>query len=312
MKKDNYIQYLRAIAIIAVILIHILPNENYTVIVRQFINFCVATFLFLSGYLTNKNIIDDISKFYKKRISRVLIPYIIWSIIFLIRDKDYNINSILFKFITGQTCSIYYYIIVYLELILLTPILIKALKSKINKFIWLLTPISIMILYICIFIGNPIQFPYNVLSFTVWIMFYYYGLQVGNLNKELSDNVKMNIGIYFIFIILSIGEGIYWYKQGNISMAISQMKITSIFTSLYFIKVAIEIKDKIKLDSKYLKMIGDYSFGIYLTHVLFLDLFKTYVSNIIILFIVVLVVNCSVIYLGNKILGKYSKYLGFR
>lgn len=72
-KRNITIQYLRAFAIIAVVLIHTCPSGNWQVVCRPFINFSVATFLFLSGYLTKcEN--EDWTAFFKKRILRVIIP----------------------------------------------------------------------------------------------------------------------------------------------------------------------------------------------------------------------------------------------
>ena len=42
----------RAIAIIAVVVIHTTPAGQWQVFCKPFINFAVATFIFLSGYLT--------------------------------------------------------------------------------------------------------------------------------------------------------------------------------------------------------------------------------------------------------------------
>lgn len=71
-KEKNYkIQILRALAIIAVVLIHTCPLGLSQVLVRPFINFSVGLFLFLSGYLTKLEN-NDWKNFYKKRIVRVL------------------------------------------------------------------------------------------------------------------------------------------------------------------------------------------------------------------------------------------------
>ena len=47
MARDSYIQALRGLAIGAVVLIHCLPQEPVTVLIRPFLNFSVA-FLFFS------------------------------------------------------------------------------------------------------------------------------------------------------------------------------------------------------------------------------------------------------------------------
>ncbi|WP_196002084.1 acyltransferase [Clostridium sp. 1001271B_151109_B4] len=312
--KDKSIQCLRALSILAVVLIHSLPNADSSIYVRQFINFCVAMFIFISGYLTDINI-DDTKKFYKKRILRVIFPYLIWSAIFIVKSKDYNIISIIWRILTGQGCNIYYYIIVYMQLIIVTPLFGKALKSKYSKIPYLLTPISLILIYIYIFIGNPIPFPYNVLSFTVWSLFYYYGLQLKYLNKNLEISLNKNLIMYIIWLILSIIEGILWNKHGNYSMAISQIKISSILCSLYFIKVVMVIKNKI-ITNKAIIMLGDYSFGVYLTHMFFIDILKKFIPNYSVFFaliivVIVLLLNCIFIYIGKLILKDKSKYLGF-
>ena len=78
------IQLIRAISIAAVLIIHVLPKDTNTqIMVRPFVNFAVATFLFLSGYLTKFD-----KYFYQnkclKRIKRVLIPYAIWTVIYTV------------------------------------------------------------------------------------------------------------------------------------------------------------------------------------------------------------------------------------
>ncbi|MDK0707391.1 MAG: acyltransferase [Clostridium perfringens] len=320
LKKDMYIQNLRAISIMAVVLIHILPVCGEAIIIRQFLNFCVAMFLFISGYLTN-SIIDDVKYFYKKRISRIFIPYIIWSFVFILLSGNYNLKSILARILTGQGCGIYYYILVYAQMVIITPLLIKTLDKRYRRYIYLLTPISILVLYILKFLGLEIGFPYNVLSFTVWIIFYYYGLNVRFLERDhkLENNLYKNIILYIIFIVLSIIEGFIWNENGDYSMAVSQIKITSIISSIYFIKVSIGVRNKIKLKNKLISsiflLLGDYSFGIYLTHMLFVKIFNKIIPSQIlyvpISLIAILLSNCIFIYFLKKILKEKAYLLGF-
>ena len=55
MARDRYLQVLRGLAIAAVVLIHCLPQCPATVALRSFLNFSVALFLFLSGFLTDED-----------------------------------------------------------------------------------------------------------------------------------------------------------------------------------------------------------------------------------------------------------------
>lgn len=81
-KKDLYLQALRGLAIASVVMIHCLPLEAWVVGVRPFLNFAVALFIFLSGYLTTKRKVADIHSFYRKRIGKIVIPYSLWTLFY--------------------------------------------------------------------------------------------------------------------------------------------------------------------------------------------------------------------------------------
>ena len=83
--KNQKIQIFRALAIIAVVTIHTTPPGEWQVFCKPFINFAVATFIFLSGYLT-KDQGEDWKSFYFRRIRRVAVPYLIWSVMYSIPD----------------------------------------------------------------------------------------------------------------------------------------------------------------------------------------------------------------------------------
>lgn len=178
-EMSNKIQICRAIAIIAVVIIHNCPQEYEGIVIRCFVNFAVALFIFLSGYLT-KLVNNDIKMFYKKRLLRVIIPYCIWSMLYTIFSNKWD--SFIFNFITGQCCSIYYFIIVYIQLTILTPWVSRLIQSKYWKLGLLITPISIAIEYIYTINNNSIVFPFNALFFAVWFIFFYLGMCVRNEN----------------------------------------------------------------------------------------------------------------------------------
>lgn len=123
---NKKIQIIRALAICAVIMIHSNAGGIIGVCIRPFINFAVAMFLFCSGYLTNVEN-DSWSNFYKKRLMKVVIPYIIWSIIYTVAKGDYS--EIMKNLFTTKGSYHFYYIFVYIQLVLLTPLIAKMLKS---------------------------------------------------------------------------------------------------------------------------------------------------------------------------------------
>ena len=237
-KAKNYkIQMIRAIAAIAVIGIHTTPDKTTEFLARPFLNFAVATFIFLSGYLTKiEN--NNWKEFFKKRITRVLVPYIVWTVIYSVVTS--NISKIPENLLTTKASGVLYYIFIYIKLMLLTPLLGKLLKSKYSWGGWLITPISILVMvYIPLIFKIELNQIMTDLIFTSvlrWITFYYLGLALGNRIIKKEYNLKKLIILYVISIILQFLEEYIMLKQ-NIESYSAQLKFTSIITSVIVILI---------------------------------------------------------------------------
>lgn len=73
-RKNAYLQLLRGCAITAVVIIHTLPESTATIVVRPFLNWGVALFLFLSGLLTPRSKVGNLKIFYGRRIQKSSSP----------------------------------------------------------------------------------------------------------------------------------------------------------------------------------------------------------------------------------------------
>lgn len=317
--KNPSIQILRAVAIIAVVIIHSYPQGLFGVFLRPFVNFAVALFLFLSGYLT-KFEIPDYKRFVLKRTLKVIIPYCIWSFIYTIPR---GFDNFLIRLVTGRCCSIYYYIFVYIQFVILTPLIVKLIKSKYRILGWFITPVS-SIVFIYIFkmsdlsILNFVGENYKFL-FIAWFIFYYFGLILGNNVITIKQNKLLHIGVYAATIMVSLVEGLVWYKKGNYGMATSQLRLTTIGTSMAFLILAYFFIKNCpafpKTANKILVTIGNTSFGVYLSHLVIMDILATLPFWQYFVFplnsIIVLAVSVIIVLIVNKILPKFSWILGF-
>lgn len=324
MKQDKNlkIQILRAIAIIAVVLIHTSPNGIMQVIVRPFINFAVATFIFLSGYLTDVSKIN-IKEFYKKRISRVIIPYTIWSVLYTTAGfvaNGIDLKKYFINYFTAGGAATMYYIFVYIQFVILTPLLGRLLKKKYWYLGFAVAPISLLFKYYFVITGTQPNIYISTISDVCclgWFTFYYLGLYLKNTSKHKNYNMRIIIPLYLITIIIQMIEGYYWYKLGTINCG-TQLKMSSLLTSSMFILITYTYINSNAFNGKCktLLLIGDHSFGIYISHCMILELFNHYIYfwkfipfgiNSLILLIITLL--CVII--GKRILGeKISKYLG--
>ena len=312
------IQFLRATAIIAVVFIHTCPLGIWQVICRPFLNFAVALFLFLSGFLT---VSPEGSwlPLYKKRICRVLIPYIIWSIIYTLPSTD--VFSYIYNLITTRSTGTLYYIFVYIQLTILAPLLIKLSKSSIWWIGIFVTPVAFML--DCRYLEWWTDFDrlhryYHLLrgvSVFTWFSFYYLGILLRARPHIFTINCKLLFIALFCSIVAQIAEGYAMHLQG-ITNCGTQAKLSAWLSNIFFMLTAYSFISKwdIHPKSQIMALLGTFSFGIYLVHILVI---KALSSQSFIHFphgirsIVVLIISLALVILLSKICGKkISKYLG--
>lgn len=129
----------------AVVLIHSLGEFDYStgyngefIILRQIINFAVATFVFMAGYFVNVDAMSNNEFNYKKWIiyGATCIPFMIWSLLYSGFELLKTIHSgneihwlgLAYRFIVGKSATPFYYIVVLAQLTVITPRLIKIVK----------------------------------------------------------------------------------------------------------------------------------------------------------------------------------------
>ena len=268
------IQFFRAIAIIAVVMIHTTPAGEMQVICKPFINFAVATFVFLSGYLTKADN-DNWLAFYRRRITRVLVPYFIWTVIYSIQDIQSEGLSVLVKnLLCANATTTLYYIFVYIQFVLLTPLLGKLAKSRFRHLGWIIAPLSVVLFkYIPAFgdihLGKHVELLWSDACLG-WFTFYYLGLILGNKILSPKFNLRNLVFLYCMSLLLQMGEGYLWFTVDPAGCG-SQLKLTSILSSSIFMLIIYSVlSSNHGTKCRLLSTIGDYSFGIYLVHMMIL------------------------------------------
>ena len=329
-EQSRKIQILRAFSIIAVVMIHTCALGAAGVIIRPFLNFAVALFLGLSGYLTRVDI-PDIRAFYKKRVLRVFIPYTIWSLIYTAFRGTWA--KLPLNFLTGYTCGAFYYISVYIQLTLLAPLIGRLVRSPCRALGLAITPVAIVGEYILEACGMGMPKPYNEVFFPVWFIFFFTGMilrdDIENARTDLFTSAAKRgsflrgLAVCFaVTIFAQVIENALWKLSGNGHMAYTQIKLGAMTTSVVVIFAAVAwIQDprKIPFSERAVKALvglGNISFGIYLTHLLCKDLLtKSLWQTVQMVFpltgIVVLGVDIAAVLLMRLVFGKkLSRVLG--
>lgn len=322
MNRNNKIQLLRGLAIIAIVFIHSCPRGTTQILVRPFLNFGVALFLFLSGYLTQ--IRDgDLFPFYKKRILRVLIPYIIWTVVYTLLFQNYS--RIPFNLITARTHAHFYFIPVYIQFVLLSPLIEKLTQSKYCWVGWIITPLSLLLFtYIPLLshqeLPDKVSILWNICCLG-WFSYYCLGVYLGKNKQDRITNDSRLFCYLVLALVLQVLEG-FVFQGLNYYDPATQLKLSTLFTNSLFLVLCSQWLKKPKpepSDHNLLVVIGNYSFGIYLTHLMLQSLLYNY--NIIsfrsipfpINSLIILCLSFTLVFSLKHICGKQlSQYLGLQ
>ena len=299
MQKDRDISFdaFRGLAIIGVVAIHanflafpcrysLADNWNFLFLVAygQLLAFAIPAFVFISGYWLSKKPIEsleDYKTFLIRRLPRVLIPYFFWSFILLgfatIKTHHFDIYEIIFKLMTGRAYYPYYpyyFIVMITPLYLLTPVFHYINRKRYGLILVLiLNIISLLILYLSRLFKVIWHLP-DALPFYSWIIFYEMGLLIGGRDNKISVPKKIRpfiLPAILVFLLISGLEGIIVLsKYNNVFFAVSTTRYFAFLYAACVIFGFLIVREHLKHWPKFLITIGNYSFGIFFIHMMFL------------------------------------------
>ena len=345
--RDSYFEFIRGLCIICVVFIHAQNgiaykdgatfswNYDYWLIFRQFINFPVAIFVFLTAYFTDiKKVEEKPWGYLGKRGKRLLIPFLVWSLFYTaisVVKQGFHIDIIKLgtNIIVGQASTPLYYIVVLIQLVLITPLLIRCLKNKyLNLMAFLITPVYLILIYSFSYLAKH-QIPHYEAVFPAWFIFYYTGLYIkikAPVIRKKQRSIAKAITIVVGALIFSIAECYLMLFLGfPVGFATSQIKVSSFVYSISIVNLIFVLKDNIKTKESLITKLGNYSYGIFYIHCFYLMIISVVMSyiplvyNILPLYQVIEVVAAltlstfTIIIITNKIMGKKlsSKLFGF-
>lgn len=187
----NYVDIARALAILSIVLIHSIAYSAHCYEIYRFVfMFSVPLFFILSGYTFNIKNTETFWRFLKRKFVRIMIPYFVWAIIFLIPYFIFGTDS-------GATGSEFLNIIYgngagaalkqntplwFLPALFTTEILyyfvIKYLHRGKAKFVIL--PAAILIGFVSTLLLQKIYLPWGINSALQIGVFFYLGYIIKN------------------------------------------------------------------------------------------------------------------------------------
>ncbi len=295
-KKDKLyeLDYMRFIACFAVMIVHITAigvteyihgSFPYTLMlyINRSLKFTTPVFIFLSGVTSfysysNKNREFNYVEFLIKRLSKVLIAYLIWCVIYYevyirlgyyARDNNFFVESVL----QGTISYHLYFVIIIVQMYIVGPLFYFILKNTEKK-----VPILILagiITYICA------EF----------------------IRYELSDRLFLKYMVFYmlgIFLTMEYDKYLLWIKKNKIFIIVGYITMGLIYTivayydsvfntfvwfvfssvSVFFVYLfGLFMKEKLMNIYSFIKVFGQSSYYIYLMHPLILTIMTIYAQN---------------------------------
>jgi peptidoglycan/LPS O-acetylase OafA/YrhL len=295
--------FIRAFAALSVIAIH--STSGYVVqttsgfVWNQLMRYAVPLFVILSGFLL---FFRDKSKpplsysvFLKKRLKKVLIPYLLWTVVYVC----YSSRHILFKLISnepGQLAALLsrhilrgtgfthlYFVLIVIQLYMIYPILRSFMQRYPKHLLYgslgltLISQTAIYFSEIHLMFLPSLGIPY-VSLFPIWLFFFVFGMYAA-LQKEVWDNYLIGKERIMVLIWL-ISFGLLVVDSQLTQTAASSIKPTVMVYTMasYFLFYSLALKwghTKKKIGI-YLDWLSKHSFFIFLIHPLFLNFLVYY------------------------------------
>lgn len=243
-------------------------------ILAQWLNLIhIYVYIFISGYIYSylrfsKRKYNTFREFVKKKICRLIIPYItfgtFWCIPFYILFYQPNFEKIMKNYILGYAPAQLWYLLMLFVLFLIIYFPSKLI-IKSSMILLHFTCFTIYLSYIAV--STCLNFPFQILSAIKFIPFFIYGMNFEKYDKNFCKKkiafillICVNLILFILYLVIPHSNVIYKILGKIIEYFIS---ITGI---LFMIQLNHIVKYLTIWSSKLYKKIEKNSFGLYLIH----------------------------------------------
>lgn len=340
--KLSWTTNLRVVATISVIVVHVAAEILYQYgyvsnfvwwtgnVYDSFARFCVPVFVMLTGVLMLSRTYE-LNEFLKKRFSRIVLPFLFWSLVYAMIALNDNISAghemsfleiiewVIHLLLNGSSYHLWY-IYMIIGIYLFVPIISKWIQNATEKEILYF----ILIWIFTLIINEPLlcSFRINVdlTYFSGFIGYLVLGYYLSIKSFSYRKGIMNAIAVFMVFIGVSITIfGTYYLSHDNNRFEeyfynYNTLNVLMVCVGLFLFFKNLEINNPIVVKST--NFISKYSYGIYLVHVLilrFLSIIKINYDFINPVFAIPLVtlmcllISTLVIYSINKL--PYGKYI---
>jgi probable poly-beta-1,6-N-acetyl-D-glucosamine export protein len=297
------IHFIRAIACLLVVMVHVTAAyysinnrtfDSFSLSLNQFARLGTPVFAVISGFLlfnSVKNKGFQLKHFFISRTTKILMPFIIWTIVYLLIRKWYLHQTLLTDWqdffysylVLGDGFYHLYFMVTVLQFYILFPLLQLLRNKVIILFTFIFTCIISYFSLSSIEWGSVIENDYlrkivTDRSFiTNWLTYFLLGAVMAYYWEtvvELSYKYYKLLGILFGLVILSIG--MEFTNKGILTSSRPSLIIYIPIFVLFLLSIYPKIANSFVVRN-ILTFIGKYSMGIYLIHPFVVTFLKAWI-----------------------------------
>lgn len=287
MNRIKYIDIARGFAMFFIVIGHAFVHSIHcSILCKLLYSFHVVLFFILSGFTFKRNN-DRFSVFFKKKFIHIVIPYFIWSVLFLIpyfifgrnvgekigNSGNYNIINNIYNILWGvgadsllkQNTPLWFLPALF-SIEIVYYFIIKIDNKKIEKILIIILPIIGILTYKFI----NVYLPFGINTLLNIGFFFYYGFLIKEYNIfEKILKFKYMCILFILGVICALcnsSVSCVDYDYGNIYL----FYVSSLFLSIFVMYISYNMKE-----NSVLELIGRNTMGILIFHKLFIVIFQT-------------------------------------
>lgn len=303
-KRKPEISYMNIFFCMGVILIHVLsdavtalPHDTviYMIVynVWRMLSCAVPGFIFLSGLKLSLKPITDYKRFYLRRVTSVLIPYLVWMPVYYYFSwkwhyyPEIGVKDFFVKLIDGTSTAHFYFIIVILQFYIMMP-LWQLITRKLP---------ALPVLIVCAVItgwsqawlpviveNHGITLPLtNDRLFINYLLSWACGCYCGAYYDRVSAFVKkLRYLIYAVFLILTAADLSFVHyinTTGEIYLQLYYVNSAYAIAAIFAVMaIMTRISERVSMDG-FISLLDQSSYYIYLVHLLVLMAAREVINN---------------------------------
>lgn len=326
--RNRFWDAVKGMSIIAVLLIHTTTvNSVGGVVWRQFINWPVALFFFMSGYFCTAT--TSYGAFVLKKAKRLLVPLFVCSLVYALigvmnvahQGSDVSILFLWRAFISFPL-GWGYFILALFQCFLIAPLLARIPLKRAFIFsilLYLPTALYSYLAATCYVREFPFRCMFPEVLCIAWLPFFILGQYLRSHRLSWVDWPILWVLALAICCVTEILSGLYWVRTATFQLARSQIRLANVAFALILACGLPNLSDRMRLTNgnieRILVQLGEVSLVVYLWHRLVIILLRRFLPTCLIQIpwmpLIVVLVSICVAYAVPRRVRKGLWWLGF-